>query len=64
MTATDFPICDGCNAEIICDASATVPWSIVVRTPIGTKHEGGTFCGMCMVELSKLGVKLYPIGVP
>ncbi len=57
---SDYPICDGCGAEIICATPDTVPWSVTVRTPIGTMHDGGTFCGMCIVEFAKLGLKLYP----
>lgn len=69
MTATEFkneegapppPSCAGCGSIIICATDDIEPFAVFVRDPFGSLFEGGQFCGACMVELAKHGLRVTP----
>ena len=55
------PTCSKCGCDIIWATPDMQPLTIIVRTPWGTEHHGGYFCGGCEVALALVGVVLQPL---
>jgi hypothetical protein len=54
------PICACCDAEIIGIGPGEGAWLVSVTAP-HNRPAVTPFCGSCVVELAKLGVRLLPL---